>query len=76
MVKVINLEDGFRDSRRRVSRSFSNLVGVCVERGRGWGVFLGVAVAWGMIIGDAMVPFLSSRFEIPVFEIPVFKINI
>ncbi len=30
------------------------------------GVFLGVAVVGG-IPGDAMIPFSSSRFEIPVF---------
>jgi len=30
----------------------------------------------GMIIGDAMIQFLSSWFEIPVFETPVFEINI
>jgi len=35
-------------------------------------------VGWGggMIIGDAMIPFSSSRFEVPVFEIPVLEINI
>jgi len=30
----------------------------------------------GMIIRDALIPFLRSRFEIPIFEIPVFVINI
>ncbi len=56
---------------------------MCGERGEGlgvwsllWVVFLGVAMGVGMIIGDAMIPFLSSRFDIPVFEIPVFEINI
>jgi len=28
-----------------------------------------------MIIGDAMILFWRSQFEIPVFEIPVFEIN-
>ncbi len=28
-----------------------------------------------MIIWDDMIPFLRSRFEIPVFEIPVFEIT-
>jgi len=28
----------------------------------------------GMIIGDAMIPFSRSRFEIPISEIPVFEI--
>jgi len=36
----------------------------------------GAVGSGGMIIGDAMIPFSSSRFEIPVFEIPVFEINI
>jgi hypothetical protein len=40
------------------------------------GVFLGVAVGGGKIIGDAMIPFSSSRFQIPVLEIPVCEINI
>jgi len=31
---------------------------------------------WGMIIGDAMIPFSISLFKILVFEIPVFEINI
>jgi len=30
----------------------------------------------GMIIEDDMIPYLSSRFEIPEFDIPVFEINI
>ncbi len=44
-----------------------------------WRVFVecgGEVGSGGMIIGDAMILFLSSRFEIPVFEIPVFEINI
>jgi len=35
------------------------------------GVFLGVAVDGGMIIGDAMIPFLSYQFKVPVFEINI-----
>jgi hypothetical protein len=63
------------------SRIISNLIAVCVGEGLGlWGrVFVecgGGVGSGGMIIGDAMIPFSSSRFEIPVFEIPVFEINI
>ncbi len=36
----------------------------CLWGGRGAG-------AGGMIIEDAIIPFLSSRFEIPVFEINI-----
>jgi len=54
---------------------------VCVREGLGlWGtVFVecgGGVGSGGMIIGDDMIPFLSSRFEITVFEIPIFEINI
>jgi hypothetical protein len=45
----------------------------------GGGCLMSVEVGWGvgsMIIGDALIPFLSSQFEIPVFENPVFEINI
>jgi len=43
-------------------------VGIVVEDVCGFG-------GGGEIIQDAMIPFSSSRYEIPVFEIPVFEIN-
>jgi hypothetical protein len=80
LVKVINLEYGFLESRKRVSRinlKASRISLGCVGEGVcgmwRWGGEWGVG---GMIIGDAMIMFSNSSFEIPVFEIPVFEINI
>jgi len=76
MVKVINLEYGSLESRKRVSRL--NLEAPRISLGCGelwWGCLWGAG--WGgMIKGDATIPFSSSRISIPVFEIPVFEINI
>jgi hypothetical protein len=78
LVKVINLEYGFLESQKRVYRSSYLEVGcgIC----SGWGLEVGCGglwdvVWWGMILGDAMLPFLRSLCDIPVFEIHVFEIN-
>ncbi len=77
MIKVINLENDFLESRKRASQINLETSRISLEVGCGVGV--GWVRGWvgvGNDLGDAMIPFSRSRFEIPVLEIPLFEISI